>query len=52
MAKDPQDIEDRAAVAAGITAVGCLSLVILTKLAVFAALIFGIVEVALFVSRQ
>jgi hypothetical protein len=52
MAKNTSDIEDKAAVAAGVAALGCLSLIVLLRLAICAAVLFGIVELGLFIARQ
>ncbi len=45
-----KDTEDKAAVAAGVSALGCIGFLVLLKLAVVAAVIWGLVELAQYLS--
>jgi hypothetical protein len=42
--------EDKAAVAAGATALGCIGFLVILKLAVIVAVIWGLVEIAQYLS--
>jgi hypothetical protein len=44
--------EDKLAVGAGVTALGCIGFLVLVKLAFFAAVIYGLVELGLFLTRH